>query len=150
MQQCRPAAAGSAQRSAVAAATPAAAPLLLRRPLRCRASASSGAAPFPKGWGPRDIPSSDGGGGGGGLGGLLRRAKRAFLGDGLDRERLKALGMGAFASYGFVSNLNYGTALGISWLAFVKKYGVAPTAEGQWPVFLLFYSGMWAIQNFAR
>eukprot|EP00775_Hariotina_reticulata_P008856 gene8856-9035_t len=54
--------------------------------------------------------------------------------------------MGAFASYGFVSNVNYGTALGISWLAFVKKYGVAPTAEGQWPVFLAFYAGIWAVQ----
>jgi len=39
------------------------------------------------------------------------------------------------------SNVNYGTALGIAWLAFVKKYGVAPTAEGQWPVFLAFYAG---------
>lgn len=29
----------------------------------------------------------------------------------LDKERLKALGMGAFASYGVISNLNYGTAL---------------------------------------
>jgi hypothetical protein len=35
---------------------------------------------------------------------LLRREK-------LDKERLKALGMGAFASYGVISNLNYGTAL---------------------------------------
>jgi hypothetical protein len=29
----------------------------------------------------------------------------------LDKERLKALGMGAFASYGVISNVNYGTAL---------------------------------------
>lgn len=62
-------------------------------------------------------------------------------GDGLDKERLKALGMGAFASYGFISNLNYGTCLGMAWLAFVKKYGVAPTAPGQWKVFLAFYAG---------
>lgn len=65
-----------------------------------------------------------------------------LAGDGLDKDRLKALGMGAFASYGFISNLNYGTALGVAWLAFVKKYGVAPTAPGQWKVFLAFYAGV--------
>lgn len=32
-------------------------------------------------------------------------------GEKLDKERLKALGMGAFASYGVISNVNYGTAL---------------------------------------
>lgn len=51
--------------------------------------------------------------------------------------------MGAFASYGFISNLNYGICLGMAWLAFVKKYGVAPTAPGQWKVFLAFYAGKW-------
>jgi hypothetical protein len=45
------------------------------------------------------------------------------------------------SSYGFISNLNYGTALGAAWIAFVKKYGVAPTAPGQWQVFLAFYAG---------
>lgn len=63
---------------------------------------------------------------------------------------MKALGMGAFASYGFISNVNYGTCLAIAWLGFVKKYGVAPTAPGQWKVFLAFYAGLWAMQNFAR
>jgi hypothetical protein len=65
----------------------------------------------------------------------------ACAGDGLDKERLKALGMGAFASYGVISNLNYGTALGMAWLAYVKKTGLAPTAPGQWPSFLAFYAG---------
>ncbi|GBF94267.1 hypothetical protein Rsub_06537 [Raphidocelis subcapitata] len=69
------------------------------------------------------------------------RVKRFFVGDGLDKERLKALGMGAFASYGFISNLNYGTALTVSWLAFKKKFGVSPLSEGQWPAFLAFYGG---------
>ena len=64
-----------------------------------------------------------------------------FVGGKLDKERLKALGMGAFASYGVISNLNYGTCLGVAWLAFVKQYGVAPTAPGQWKVFLAFYAG---------
>lgn len=62
-------------------------------------------------------------------------------GDKLDKERIKALGMGAFASYGFISNLNYGSALGMAWLAFVKRYGVSPMAPGQWPAFLAFYAG---------
>eukprot|EP00879_Flechtneria_rotunda_P014467 GHRR01015117.1.p1 GENE.GHRR01015117.1~~GHRR01015117.1.p1 ORF type:complete len:235 (+),score=74.77 GHRR01015117.1:484-1188(+) len=78
---------------------------------------------------------------------LWQKMKYFFVGDKLDKERLKALGMGAFASYGFISNLNYGTALGISWLAFVKKYGVAPTAEGQWPTFLAFYAGRDTLQR---
>eukprot|EP00878_Enallax_costatus_P004200 GHUV01004430.1.p1 GENE.GHUV01004430.1~~GHUV01004430.1.p1 ORF type:complete len:219 (+),score=52.32 GHUV01004430.1:219-875(+) len=81
---------------------------------------------------------------------ILQHIKYFFVGVGLDKERLKALGMGAFASYGFISNLNYGTCLGMAWLAFVKKYGVAPTAPGQWKVFLAFYAGLWAMQNFAR
>ena len=34
----------------------------------------------------------------------------------MDKQRLAALGMGAFASYGVISNVNYGTALAISWL----------------------------------
>jgi hypothetical protein len=49
--------------------------------------------------------------------------------------------MGAFASYGVISNLNYGTAMGMAWLAYVKKTGLAPTAPGQWPSFLAFYAG---------
>ena len=48
------------------------------------------------------------------------------------------------------ANLNYGTALGMAWLSFVKKYGVSPLAQGQWPTFLAFYAGFWAVQNFAR
>ena len=204
------------------------------------AGAGAGAAqPLPPGWGPR-AP------------GPLQRLRRLFLGDGVDKERLKArraawahcvrrrvlptrarsapparrlqsqprpptqaLGMGAFASYGFISNINYGFALGgwklacvvvvlfsscacasrrgmaltqtawavcargaahalapapapaprappppaaarppprtgAAWIAFVRRYGVAPTAAGQWPAFLAFYAGFWAVQNFAR
>jgi len=82
--------------------------------------------------------------------GFWQKLKHVFLGGKLDKERLKALGMGAFASYGVISNLNYGTCLGVAWLAFVKQYGVAPTAPGQWKVFLAFYAGLWAMQNFAR
>ena len=40
---------------------------------------------------------------------VLQRIKRFFGGDKLDRERLKQLGLGAVCSYGFVSNITYGT-----------------------------------------
>jgi hypothetical protein len=49
--------------------------------------------------------------------------------------------MGFTCAYGVISNVNYGTCLGMAWLAFVKKYQVAPTAPGQWSVFLAFYAG---------
>lgn len=81
---------------------------------------------------------------------VWQKIKHFFVGEKLDKERLKALGMGAFASYGVISNLNYGTALTMAWLAFVKLNGVAPTAPGQWPSFLAFYAGFWAVQNFVR
>ena len=28
--------------------------------------------------------------------------------------------------------------------------GLSPLASGQWPAFLAFYAGIWAVQNFAR
>lgn len=37
-----------------------------------------------------------------------QKVKRFFGGDKLDRQRLAALGLGAVASYGFVSNVTYG------------------------------------------
>lgn len=41
--------------------------------------------------------------------GVLGRIKRFFVGEKMDRERLKALGLGAVASYGMLSNLVYCT-----------------------------------------
>lgn len=41
--------------------------------------------------------------------GLFARIKRFFTGEKMDRERLKALGLGAVASYGMLSNLVYCT-----------------------------------------
>lgn len=71
-------------------------------------------------------------------------------GEKLDRERLKALGTGAVASYGAVSNITYGGGMAVSWVGFVKKFGVSPLATGQWPKFLAFYSAFWMAQNFVR
>ncbi|GLC56408.1 hypothetical protein PLESTB_001101600 [Pleodorina starrii] len=82
--------------------------------------------------------------------GLLGRIKRFFLGDKLDKEKLAQLGMGAFASYGFISNVTYGICLGTAWISFVKATGKSPLAAGQWPAFLGFYAGLWTVQNFVR
>ena len=54
-----------------------------------------------------------------------RRIKNFFGGDKMDMQRLKALGLGAVASYGCVSNVTYGTGLAISWITFVKQTGKA-------------------------
>ncbi|KAG2435441.1 hypothetical protein HYH02_011941 [Chlamydomonas schloesseri] len=58
--------------------------------------------------------------------------------------------MGAFASYGFISNVTYGICMGIAWISFVKATGQSPLWEGQWPAFLAFYAGLWTVQNFLR
>lgn len=45
------------------------------------------------------------------------KVKRFFGGDKLDRKRLKALGVGALLSYGFVSNVTYGGGMAVAWCA---------------------------------
>eukprot|EP00208_Stichococcus_sp_RCC1054_P002796 CAMPEP_0206139412 /NCGR_PEP_ID=MMETSP1473-20131121/5911_1 /ASSEMBLY_ACC=CAM_ASM_001109 /TAXON_ID=1461547 /ORGANISM="Stichococcus sp, Strain RCC1054" /LENGTH=212 /DNA_ID=CAMNT_0053533197 /DNA_START=203 /DNA_END=842 /DNA_ORIENTATION=+ len=78
------------------------------------------------------------------------KLKRFFGGDKLDRERLKALGVGAVLSYGVVSNVTYGGGMAVAWIAFVKQRGLSPLMPGQWKAFLAFYAGFWTIQNFIR
>lgn len=78
------------------------------------------------------------------------RLKRFFGGDKMDRERLKALGVGAVLSYGFVSNVTYGGGMAVSWIAFLKQKGLSPLMPGQWKAFLAFYAGFWTLQNFVR
>ena len=70
-----------------------------------------------------------------------QRIKDFFAGDRIDRKRLAALGLGAVASYGFVSNATYGTGLAVSWVAFVRQCGKSPLMAGQWKPFLAFYAG---------
>ena len=72
---------------------------------------------------------------------LWQRIKLFFTGDKLDRKRLAALGLGAVASYGFVSNVTYGTGLAVSWIGFVRQFGKSPFMPGQWKAFLAFYAG---------
>jgi hypothetical protein len=59
----------------------------------------------------------------------------------MDKERLASLGMGAFASYGAISNITYCTCLTIAWIAFVKATGKSPLAPGEWKGFLAYYAG---------
>lgn len=81
---------------------------------------------------------------------FLQRVKAFFLADRIDRKRLAELGLGAVASYGFVSNATYGTGMAVSWVAFVKQYGVSPLMPGQWKAFMAWYAGFWTIQHFLR
>jgi len=54
---------------------------------------------------------------------FVRGIRNFFGGDKMDMQRLKALGLGAVASYGCVSNVTYGTGLAISWITFVRQTG---------------------------
>ena len=63
---------------------------------------------------------------------------------------MKRLGLGAVASYGFVSNVTYGAGLAVSWIGFVRTKAASPLAPGQWPAFMAYYFAFWAAQNFVR
>lgn len=78
------------------------------------------------------------------------KARNAIFGGKLDKERIKALGLGAVLSYGFVSNTTYGACIVIAWVTHVKRTGLTPLAPGQWPGFLAVYAGLWAMQNILR
>jgi hypothetical protein len=80
---------------------------------------------------------------------LLGRVRKFFFGNKIDKESIAKLGAGGFLSYGLISNINYGSAIGVSWILFVRKYGVSPLGE-QWGTFLAFYAATWTLQNFLR
>jgi hypothetical protein len=77
---------------------------------------------------------------------------KAFLASSAkERERIASLGSAFVLSYGLVSNLTYVTCLAVAWISFVKtRGGLTPLDEGQWAPFLLYYGGLWTVQNFAR
>lgn len=81
---------------------------------------------------------------------LWKRFKTVFLGGGLDKAKIKALGIGAVLSYGFISNVSYGACVAVAWITHVKRSGLSPLAAGQWSGFLAVYAGLWALQNFLR
>eukprot|EP00798_Chlamydomonas_sp_ICE-L_P024893 gene24893-10558_t len=105
---------------------------------------SDAAAAMPSGEGAPDIPASAE------KKSIGTRIKQFFIGDPSEKNKLAAIGMAAFLSYGFVSNVTYGVCLSVSWHSFMKVKGVCPLDPGQWPAFLAFYAGVWAVQNVFR
>eukprot|EP00878_Enallax_costatus_P015969 GHUV01016744.1.p1 GENE.GHUV01016744.1~~GHUV01016744.1.p1 ORF type:complete len:260 (+),score=54.31 GHUV01016744.1:186-965(+) len=59
-------------------------------------------------------------------------------------------GVGAFLSYITVSNAVSVFMLSSAWLLFTKTVGMTPLAPGQWPKFLMFYGGAYAMQHITR
>ncbi|PNW82702.1 hypothetical protein CHLRE_06g290300v5 [Chlamydomonas reinhardtii] len=81
---------------------------------------------------------------------LGERVKRFFAGSKLDKQRLAALGFGAFSAYGVISNINAGILITIAWLTVVRTTGLTPMDAGNWPKFLAIYAGLWVGSNFLR
>ncbi|WIA15275.1 hypothetical protein OEZ85_001946 [Tetradesmus obliquus] len=77
-------------------------------------------------------------------------ARRAVAQRSLDKQKLAEYGLGAFAAYGILSNLNAGVLVTIAWLAVVKQTGLTPIDPGQWPKFLAVYAGLYITTNLLR
>ena len=96
-------------------------------------------------------PSNDEGGANPPSRSITERVKAWLASSEKEREKIAALGSAFVLSYGLVSNATYVTCLAIAWLSFVKtRGGLTPLDEGQWAPFLLYYGGLWTVQNFAR
>ncbi|GMI48651.1 hypothetical protein TrCOL_g10520 [Triparma columacea] len=66
------------------------------------------------------------------------------------KQKLLKLGLAAFLSYGFVSNMTYAVLLSCSYFVFTKKTGITPLAPGQRANFLAVYTGFFVLNNFLR
>lgn len=85
------------------------------------------------------------------LGKLKARSSSNNEADGLTtKERLAKMGLSAFLSYGWVSNMSYAVALSLSWYGFTAKTGLSPLAPGQWKPFLAVYAGFYVFNNIVR
>eukprot|EP00775_Hariotina_reticulata_P002813 gene2812-3105_t len=82
--------------------------------------------------------------------GLIGRIKSVLLGGKVDKAKLAEFGLGAFAAYGILSNLNAGVLVTLAWLAVVKQTGLTPVDPGQWPKFLAVYAGLYLTTNLLR
>ena len=69
---------------------------------------------------------------------------RAWCSKFADKDVLAKLGVDAFFSYGFVSNVNAGCTIALAWLTFTRAAGLSPLAPGQWGKFSLTYVGIYA------
>ncbi|GBF91906.1 hypothetical protein Rsub_04630 [Raphidocelis subcapitata] len=81
--------------------------------------------------------------------GVVERAQRWLSSGKVDKQKLAEYGLGAFAAYGIISNLNAGVLMTTAWLAVVRRTGVSPL-EGQWGQFLAIYAGLWVGASFMR
>lgn len=59
-------------------------------------------------------------------------------------------GPGAFLSYITTSNILSVVMLSTAWVLYTKTTGITPLGPGQWPRFLVFYAGAYAMQHLAR
>jgi len=66
------------------------------------------------------------------------------------KAKLLKLGLAAFLSYGFVSNMTYAVLLSCSYFVFTTKTGITPLAPGQRAPFLAVYTGFFVLNNFLR
>lgn len=55
---------------------------------------------------------------------FVQKARNWIFGGPIDKQRLQELGLGAFISYGFVSNVTYGAVFVIGWASHVAATGV--------------------------
>ena len=66
------------------------------------------------------------------------------------KEKLLKLGLAAFLSYGFVSNMTYAVMLSLAYFVFTSRTGITPLAPGQKAPFLAVYTTFFVINNFLR
>ena len=61
-----------------------------------------------------------------------------------NKDVLAKLGIDAFFTYGFVSNVNAGITIALAWGTFTRASGLSPLAPEQWSKFLAVYVGIYA------
>ena len=66
------------------------------------------------------------------------------------KAKLLKMGLSAFLSYGFVSNMFYSVSLSLSYYVFTAKTKTSPLMPGQRAAFLAVYSGFFVVNNFLR
>lgn len=67
------------------------------------------------------------------------------------KDKLAQFGLGAFAAYGILSNLNAGILICISWLGVVHQLGVTPLASSNAAaLFATSYAALYLTSNFLR
>lgn len=66
------------------------------------------------------------------------------------RTKIEKLGIFPFIVYNIVSQINFGTTMGIAWYMFNVHTGLSPWASGEWKRFLGFYARFLVLNQFIR